>query len=609
MLVESIEHSGAPSVKSTLHISTTEATSAGEYSLSHTARPGDRMVISWGSDFYRLVVPYIATSSITPEVPAGKDLYILSGATFTVNSNMSLHNVSVYDGATLNIASGKTLTVDTLIVRTEGDQTAPSVNITGTLSTEVIYHDKRIDDSRYYLMTLPFNSTLGDMRFSGLIPGNITPVYYTDYYIKYYDGVQRAADANDGKPMGKYWTKVAADNASASTYTIPAGKGYEIGVKDDATHKKRTLRFKMNVNAAQINEEKSSKTIVIEPSKVTTGDENADRHSGWNLIGNPYMHTYLPGSVTSGSGIKTGHYEMNDKGQWVIADDAENTVPYLTIYNPSIEDYYQTRAREASMIPFSAVFVQVEDNNLMMFTNPLNTGSAMPAYRITKAKEPVTYTGIYLNNEQDNNSDRTGLVISDRYTTNYEIGGDLMKMRNSNHLALYSITGNTELAFNAIDSAYASKVIPLGVNLPQDGEYSFVFDDAYNIEDVREVLLTDYQENITTNLLWEDYYFTAKRGNDVTRFAIAITLPKKSPSITTDIDETETELHCYATPEGIVTANISEAYDIHVFDMTGKKVASMTNVTGKQHIRLANGIYNVLVSTQSEQHTQRCIVR
>lgn len=639
-IVESLDYDGSPTIKSTLHIAAIEPATEGRYSLQYTARPGDHIVIGWGSDMYRIEVPYIATSSITPEVPTGKDLHILPGATFTVSSDMTLHNVRVYGDGELIVGSGSTLTVDTLILCAEQSRlitlSAPEVTINGTLNitTNTLLHDRRIDYHEYYMMTLPFDSRLSDIQYAGLISKTpiTAPIYYTDYFMQYYDTETRNEDAESGERaiLGggsgesylapTYWTHVVSkDNLdAASTYVLKAGRGYTIGISDKSdAHSMRTLRFKMTVPSGWNNAEKglSDKVTDIVASPATSGDFQR-LHSGWNLIGNPYLHNYSTGSATASSGLVTGTYILDPlgvdggDGRYHLSDEGTD-VPYITFFDYSWGTYYQTRVSETTFKTFAAAFIQVADGNEQLcFSTPIEAQSAMPAYRRVAQKDKVTYTGINLYNEQNNTSDNTGLVISDDYTTDYETGADLAKMRGNNSLAVFSITNKTELAYNAINKDYASKTIPLGVCLPQNGEYTFTFDDMrYNVADVKEIILTDYQENTSVNLLWEDYSFIGKKGTDNKRFALTAVLPQNSPSIATDVETASNEKpYCYGTSEGIV-CNVAEQYSIYVFDMTGKKVAGLTNVNGKQHIRLANGIYNVMVCTPTTQHTQRCVVR
>lgn len=627
VIVESLDINQAPQSGS-LYITDIQPSECGTYTISHTAKRGTRIRIKWGDYKFLMTVPYITTPTSVPTIgyEPKQDLVLLPNSQFVVDQNTTLHNVSIYEDAQL-IIEGGSLTIDTLIMRTEGDTTAPSIILgeagTFNINSGIVFHERRIADDRYYMFTLPFNSILGNLRYTGLISSNDLPipVYYTDYYLKEYDGQTRAWDAMTGNLKSTYWTHIITkSNASlAPVYELQAGKGYIIALSDiNSEHKKRILRFKLNVDDNWFEAENGTTTKVIEvtPSKVDK-PINAN-NAGWNFIGNPYMHNYFCGSADESSGLKTGHYIRNTKGHWVIAADKTQTIPYLTFYNYKIDDYYQTRADNAQIKPFSAVFVQIEDYDQLEFSNPIQAQpAALPAYRRAPQKDdnPTIYTGIKLSSEYNDDkeeeaADRTGLVINNQYTTNYEIGADLAKMMGHRQLHVYTITGGNMLAFNAIDSATAIQPIPVGINIPEQGLYTFSFDDKqYDVNNVKELLLTDYQLGTTVNLLWEDYEFEAEAGNNKTRFAISARAWNK-PAITTDTNNAGANApYSFGTGHGIVIANINEPTDIIIFDMTGKHIYSASRITGKQHIPLPAGIYNILLNRDGQTTILRTIAR
>ena len=626
--VESLTYDGAPTSGS-LYIESIEVDSFGTYRITHTAKRGSRIRIKWGSKHYIMTVPYIATPTSVPSIgnEPERNLAIMSGAEFVVDKDVRLNSLYVYEGGQLIVESGS-LTVDTLILRTEGDMTAPSVIINGTASVNitsgVMYHDRRIEDDRYYFFTLPFNSVLGSLRYTGLISATSLPVptYYTDYYLKYYDGTSRATDARTGSLKSTYWTHILPKSTAvlASVFELQAGKGYIVGITDKADeHKKRTLRFRMNVESdwTDFEDGTDDKVIDVEPSKAdVTANDN---HAGWNFIGNPYLHNYYSGPADGGSGLKTGHYVKN-AGQWVIASDRTQTIPYLTYYNPDIDDYYQTRADNAAIRPFSAVFVQIEDNNQLMFANPIETSLApadAPAYRRSQQaeSEKAVYTGFTILAEDHDilagyGFDNVGLVISDKYTTDYEIGADLLKMSSTKQLHAYAIAGDNQLAFAAVNKSVAANSVPVGVSIPENGFYTFVFDEEmYDFEDVERLLLTDHQEGITVDLILEDYEFYIEKGVNNSRFAVSAVVHEQKGT-TTEVEKTDgIAPFCYTTNKGITISNLSAGTDVYVYDMTGKLAVAKHDVEGRVSFSLQSGVYTIVLSSADSSRTLRSVVR
>ncbi len=650
VIVESLDLEGAPAPGSLYIESIAQTMETGEwdgtYTIKHNAKRGSRIRVKWGSYYYIMTIPYITTPTSVPyiEYEPTRNLAILSNATFVVDHDITLKNLVIYEGGQLIVENG-TLTVDTLIMRTEGDQTAPNMILSESASMEinsrVIFHELRIADDRYYFFALPFNSVLGNLTYTGLLSENPLPVptYYnsnnpskTDvYFIKYYNGAKRANDARLGRLQNTYWTPIIpwAEAEIAPIYELSAGTGYNIGIDDKSgAHHKRILRFKMNVDYDWTDYEDGTDTKIIPVTPSKAGPAANNNHAGWNLIGNPYLHNYYSGSADASSGLKTGRYVRNGAGEWVTVSDNTQTIPYLTYYKPEEDDYYQVRTDNAVVTPFSAVFVQIEDNNELMFTNPINTNHSvaeMPAYRrMASANKAdsilvgITLQGKKIEYEDENGvyqagyeKDNAGLIISDDYTAEYEIGADLQKMYSPNELHVYTITGGHNLAFNAISRDIAVRPIPVGVTIPETGYYTFKFDDTqYDIDAVERLYLTDYDEGVIVDLTLEDYEFYSAKGNFESRFALNAEI-RKGYDVQTDIENGGFDSHpfCYDTDNGITISNISQPSEITVYDMTGKMVYTAKNVTDRISLNVAGGVYNVVVASESNRVVLRCVVR
>lgn len=644
-IVESLKFAGKPgaSSKTIVSIAPTHSPQTdgeaddGTYRIKHNANPGSRIRFNWGGSYYSLKVPYVATDNYKPNVENFPyQFLVITEGEYLINKNTILNKVCVYGGAKLTILPGFTLTVDTLVLRNSNDAEAPAISFGDATShikinSGIIYHDLRIPDDRYYTFSVPFDCTLGDVRYGGLISNEAIPVPELDathnntYWLKFYNGEQRALDAASGNLQRTYWQHVCEDGASKATrdaYVAKAGKGYIIGLADNkvGNHHKRTLRFKMNVgtgtewnnyeNGALDEGEPYTKEVEVVPSTA----ENKI-NAGWNFIGNPYLHTYYPGSVGPESGLLAGYWTETSPGKYQL-DGVEAGVPYLTVYNPDEEIYQQVRADQAgaAIKPFLPVFVQVETQNRLKFTEPMTSRSQQaPAIIRRNAQTPTARTGILLYEPSTYEFDQTGLVISDKYSHEYEIGGDLLKMKNSGRLNVYSmLDANTGLAFNAINEAQAENNVPIGVDIPRAGKYTFMFDQfSYDPTHIRQLLLTDFELGKTVDLLMRDYEFTIRKGTNNTRFAVAVVLNEDENTATpTSVYDTDREdAYCYTTTEGLTVTNIKEATDIRIFDLLGKQIHSAEGVTGKQHFSLPQGVYNIVLTTGNEQTTLRGIVR
>lgn len=557
--VESYHLTGAPDMNGGL--SDAELQSDGTYRIKYdpsALTPCSNARVEWGGTSTELRIPYVVTADANSSTMLGGgdcstcDVYVIPGKTLTIDADKEVNTLTVADGATLNIANGTKLTVTSLILFSEGDQSAPIVNLNNSgsivLKHDELYHDRRMDESRYFWFTLPFDAQLQQISYANEAANGKQPTYREDYFLKFYNGALRSDDANGGVQASTYWTHVAPKGGD---YALRAGQGYIIGIADQATavqadgkrHTKRVMRFTMRPDTTTwLTQERTGGTKSTDVAPATARDPRNAVHVGWNLIGNPFMHTYNTGDVDDNSGLTNGVYvkELDAKGDWtgfyVKSSDPETDVPYFTLYDPSQpaeSRYSQVLAANYNLRPFEAVFVQISEGEQLNFASAMNASSA-PAYRRAPAYDAPLYTGIMLTG--NGRSDRAGIVLSEEYTPAYEICADLAKQFNKGGLNLYTLNPDKqELAFNAMADEDAVEAIPVGVSIPKAGEYTFAFDaQQYNMQALESLQLIDEQLNTTVNLLETDYTYTAGAGTVNDRFYLLVRRAKQAPEVATD---------------------------------------------------------------------------
>ena len=582
VLVESYHLSGTPDVHGS---ATTTDMGDGTYLITYrnsVLAPCTNATVEWDGVTSRLRIPYIISDNVnlssvltTANDCSECDVYIMPKKTLTVTETDTIRKVTVPDSATLSIANTKTLRTNILALYSEGDQLAPEVNLNTSGSLDLrnteLYRDMRVDENRYYWFTLPYPAKLKEISYvNEAANGSSTtepkiPRNRVDYWVKFYNGALRAADANGGAQDKTYWKQVAATGAD---YTLQPGQGYEIGIVDQADitqadgkkHTKRTIRFTMSPSeyaAKWLSQERNNdttKTSAISPS--TCSLPNNYVHAGWNLIGNPYLRTYNTSTGMTGftclrNGAWKKQYEGSPErwtGYWELDEGRATDVPYFTIprYIRNFDDtrdsvvYEQVLVSEYGKLrPGQAVFVQINSGDRINFTAPkyLTPMSVRRRMLADEDEELPVRTGIVITGAD--RKDKTGFVFSDEYTTEYEIGADLMKWDSIGSLKLYSFNVRRhKLAFNGMSEEDAIAPIPLGVYFPQDGEYTFAFDAAlYKGNDVDTIMLIDYQENEQVNLKYADYTFSASKGTNNTRFALLIRL-SHAPQTPTGTEQT-----------------------------------------------------------------------
>ena len=516
----------------------------------------------WNNEDAILKIPYVVYKDTSVSALSADcsecDVVVHDGATLTINASRTIHSLTIYDGGKLVVDDGVTLNVNSLILSSDmkfdpAFQKAPSIVMNGSgaivLNFKDLYHDMRLDDSRYYFFSMPYDVDKASITYANVAAnGGIAPRFRTDYWVKYYDGVGRSNDANNGTRRKTYWTNMTDANLP---FTLKAGQGYEIGITDQTDsiqpdghkHAKRVMRFIMTPSSDWNTKEKDYKKATHVSPSIAVDPRNYP-HIGWNLIGNPYLQAYKAGSENSNSGMQNGAWRKvivdgTPNGDYYILDGDSLDVPYLTIYNPSTKTYKQRLARTYGKLrPFEAVFVQINSGDMIYFKqDTIQRTNAAPARSRFSVQDMPVRTGVTLSGVGQ--TDETGVVLFEDYTNEYEIGSDLYKEVNKGLLNLYTINKYDQpLAFNSLSEDDALNPIPMGVSFPAAGEYTFAFDNAqYETYLLDTLMLIDYSTGVSTNLLYNAYTFTSEAGTMDNRFALFITLAK-SPQISTEINNT-----------------------------------------------------------------------
>ena len=518
--------------------------------------PCSEAQIAWDGTTTTLRVPYIIKNyEMTSSLMGAKgcdtcDVYVMSHGEILINDNRSLNMLTVHDGGYLSVSNNKTLTVNSLILFAEGDQSAPAVNLNMgghiVLANDALYYDLRIPQYRWYWFTVPYDVSSRELSYACEAANGGIPVYRTDYWVKYYNGAKRASDANSGSMNGTYWTHMAK---AGQDYLLHAGNGYQVGINDqdtvhfngqDYTHINRTMRFTMHPDPATWNTSESggTKTTPVVPSRVNNPG-NAS-HAGWNLIGNPYLHYYNLNEVANSGQLRSGAWtKIMDGDEWTgywQTDEEEEIVPYLTVYDPDTKTYSQELVyyfRE--LRPFEAVFVQVGEDSMLNFLHP----DIIKSPKLLRAtKQPSAnrlYTGITLSG--CGQTDRAGIVLDEDLTTEYEVGADLCKMGNEKKLNLYTLNAyHNMLGFNALSDSDALAPIPVGMVVFNAGTYTFAFDaEQYSTNALESLQLIDYVTGTETDLLHDTYTFDAAEGGNESRFALLLRRANRIPTDLTSL--------------------------------------------------------------------------
>ena len=586
-----------------LTINDADFTEAGGF----TAAPGSQLIVEWCNNTNAVLAqgsvisPIIINSNTVnlsdydAEALVGTDIFITNGAELTINENTTVHDVTVNSGATLfvnktaggdgvtmNLSSGKlALKGGWNSDYTDYDMPRVYINPLSSLAktNTTVNFDISVDSRNYYPFAVPFEVEVKDVDYVNPTLAGAS-VYGTHYVIKEYNGAGRAEYGS----RDENW--VVVSNAAGTK--LQPGKGYILTAVSIPAYGGGVIRFPMkNVsNAWTTNGEqatvsdktKNVLTVTAHEGTATTGGGANNRHKGWNMLGVPFMSCYTSGTdMYTGEGsadLMTGRMELSGDPADPYAWESGEAV-YVSVPTHDFSEYIQTDITTAKLVPGWSFFVQVgTTGNLTFLTTEQRENSDMPIYapRREAEKSPVVKTGIVLSDGEK--SDKTTLLISDRYSSEYEIGADLEKMfGNAFTLSTYSITNGTNLAFNALSTYEAQQAIPVGVRIPADGQYTFSLNPRYADANIARLDLIDYEAGEVTNLMTDSYTFTMTQGENTARFALNVTMRQETP---TDIETVSGEgLEVSGARKMIINDKLYILREGVMYDATGKKVGEV----------------------------------
>ena len=530
-----------------------------------------------------LVVPKIIASNATMSslMPTDEvwrtEVHVLPGFTLTADASsflsgdVTIKQLEIYPGAIVKVTTG-TLDISTLVLRNGWTRVGTKdynvaqlqikrgeggANVTKSNNTDNWYTDWYIDYDQYYPIAVPWNVTVANIKYK-----NSNSAASAGLKLRYYDGEQRASSGQS--QVGQNWkeysplpTTLSPSKAYAMTAKRPSGKAFSI------------IRMPLTFPGAAwtaLGEQGEVKSTYKNQVTVTGwgyGTSTPWYAMGWNFIGNPYM------SIFNGDddGI-SGKLELQNGG----------SIRYATIPDLEFQNYYQVPIDEARINPASGFFIQANkagEQTVTFAANQIDAPSAAPARFLTQ-DESLPEQEAYILLSYEGGKDQMGLIIGDDYTADYEVNADLAKvLGEGNFVKTYMNYGGMDMAYVAINSTLAKEWIPVTVKIPATGEYTFSLTNSSSVEELEGVFLIDYANgSIITNLIGNDYVFTAEEGTITDRFAINATYgERETPTL---IDAIESGAVDSDKPiKFLFHEKVYILYQGIIYDAVGKKVSEI----------------------------------
>ena len=495
------------------------------------------------------------------------------GTSFSAASNVAkIKTLEIYPGATVKVTSG-TLDVTNLVLRNgwtrangkSYDVARLYIDASANMAKPSnAYADWYIDFDQYYPIAVPWEVDLGENDGSKLNYLNTNSAAIigegslTSVRLRYYDGESRATNGQTGVGSSANWKLYGGDDNDDVPSKLVPGKGYAMTAKRPTGKAFSIIRMPLSIPLADWTTG-GEKGVVSSTHKdqVTVkawgvSDESKPRYIvGWNFIANPYMAIYQ-GAITHSEG-------------------STYDIEHVNIPDIDFKEFgqYAVGALGQKLLPASGFLIQAEKDGTLTF-GASNRKASAPSYR-NETAQVYTKQKAYITLDGADAEDMMGLLISERYTADYDINGDLQKLlSDGNTLRAWMNYISMNLAYVAVNEELAKEWIPVSVRIPEAGEYTFRMHEASIADELEGVYLIDYQTDVTTNLMYDSYTFTAEAGTNTKRFAInAIVGERKVP---TSMDVTGGDVNGNEPVKFIWHDKVYILHNNVIYDSTGKRV-------------------------------------
>jgi hypothetical protein len=459
--------------------------------VPYSGNPGDEITITVTNkdgeiiSQYTYIVPVNITNPTEITTNQSINIYV-HGTTLTINADITVKNVYVSANARIVINSGKTLTADSLFLRTDIEQSAEldkKGNIAET--TKVFYTRIVSSNGAYYQFGLPWTTKDGIQVQDIRLANGKDPRYGTTWLLRRYN---ESAYAENGD--GNNWV------ALSKTDVIEGGVGYEM---------MSTLKYYR---------EFLFPVTIPSPLPTSVHVEHTDGaagalYSGWNVLVSPLTSSYTTTPAPEAPVIC-----------WLMPYGFEQDIP--------------------ATIPPARVFAyQAASEGSLSFDTQMSVVAPAPR-RIKATEEEIRIQWIQLDIEDVNGEgDQTSIYSHpERYDNTYQTGIDVAKqMLTGPHAILYSLRTYGSMAFAGVADEVLERGVPLTVYSPVAQELTISMRDNDWINRLEKVYLLDNEIGQSMDLLMQDYTFDAEAGTTEGRFFLYGVF--KSPQGTTDIENGE----------------------------------------------------------------------
>ncbi|WP_411893901.1 M14 family zinc carboxypeptidase [Winogradskyella sp. A2] len=515
-----------------------------------------------------------------PDGTTGSVNALILDGTFNANSNFEVNDLTVNNGATLNLNKANAITVNgdvstsgDLVLNSDSNEFS-SLLVTGNVSGDVKYHRH-------------VNSNAGD---NDLIAPPVSGESFVDFLSNnsnvFANGTQTLFLFGDfEKPSNQYQLFSNTETAS-----LDAGKGYRAASTDDST-----FEFTGSVTTSNL-------VVPIERTGAT--------YTQWNLIGNPYtsyirLSDFLTANITELDPLSAAVYGYD-------ADDSNGS--NWAIWNLAYSD-----ANPGTLIaPGQGFFVSARtgSNVNITFESTMRTAGNSDDFIAGRNSTPnIAHSIIEI--DKSNETFETELYFTDNATTGLDIGYDAEHFGGAPaNFSIYTeLVDNNQgtdmsvqsIAFNDVNN---NAIIPVGLNLGQ-GEQATIRMTSSNAS--FDIFLEDTQENTFTLLNNTEYTFTADSNlSDIGRFYLRF-----NSNVLSTNEASLDHISIYNDnnlEEIVVKGQLEQEASLTLYDTQGREILNKTLETNNSINRVKttgfmSGVYLVKLQNNVTTITKKLIIK
>ena len=387
---------------------------------------------------------------------------------------------------------------------------------------------KSIYERSLYWISFPFNVNLSDVFGFG--------TYGVDWIIEYYDGAERATNGywvdSDG-----FWKMVMP--AQRANFTLEAGKGYVLAIDVDAMKDNNETFWANNIEQVELffpsaaNVENITQTTAhtTVPEHECTIDRRTDKSvnninkdrtkadSHWNMIGIPSYANYGATLTSDEDGTQTITWNSNPY---------TNDLPFLYEWNMTDDSY---TVQSGTTYPFKAMHAYMVQYHGDLYWSLASATPVSPIVaRRTYAEKPQNAEFRLELQQNEKMVDQTFVNMKDaeEISAGFKFDEDLCKEFNAGKANIYTLIENyLPAAGNTLPMSEQTTLVPVGVKIAADGEYTFAIPEG--TEGIGVVLI-DNIAGTRTNLALSDYTVSLGKGDLSDRFMLEIAPIKQMPT-------------------------------------------------------------------------------